>query len=151
MNISELFIKRPVMTTLLMLWLVLMSSFSYKSLPVSALPKIEFPVIQVSAKLAGASPEVMAKAVSLPLEQKFSAIPGLENMTSINAQGITRLTLEFGLSVDLNSAAQDVSTAISSAQSSLPTTMTTTPTFKKVNPSEQPIIILAMSSDSMPI
>ncbi|MEI6188222.1 MAG: efflux RND transporter permease subunit, partial [Alphaproteobacteria bacterium] len=120
-------------------------------MPVSALPKIEFPVIQVSAKLAGASPEVMAKAVSLPLEQKFSAIPGLENMTSINAQGITRLTLEFGLSVDLNSAAQDVSTAISSAQSSLPATMTTTPTFKKVNPSEQPIIILAMSSDSMPI
>lgn len=151
MNISELFIKRPVMTTLLMLWLVLMSSFSYKFLPVSALPKIEFPVIQVSAKLAGASPEVMAKAVSLPLEQKFSAIPGLENMTSINAQGITKLTLEFGLNVDLNSAAQDVSTAISSAQSSLPTTMTTTPTFKKVNPSEQPIIILAMSSDSMPI
>jgi HAE1 family hydrophobic/amphiphilic exporter-1 len=151
MNISELFIKRPVMTTLLMLWLVLMSSFSYKFLPVSALPKIDFPVIQVSAKLAGASPEVMAKAVSLPLEQKFSAIPGLENMTSINAQGITKLTLEFGLNVDLNSAAQDVSTAISSAQSSLPTTMTTTPTFKKVNPSEQPIIILAMSSDSMPI
>ncbi len=151
MNISELFIKRPVMTTLLMLWLVLMSSFSYKALPVSALPKIEFPVIQVSARLDGASPEVMAKAVSLPLEQKFSAIPGLENMNSINAQGITRLTLEFGLSVDLNSAAQDVSTAISSAQSSLPTTMTTSPTFKKVNPSEQPIIILAMSSDSMPI
>lgn len=151
MNISEIFIKRPVMTTLLMIWLVLMSGFAYKSLPVSALPKIEFPVIQVTARLSGAGPEVMAKAVSLPLEQKFSAIPGLENMTSINAQGITRLTLEFGLNVDLNAAAQDVSTAISSAQSVLPITMTTAPSFKKVNPSEQPIIILAMSSDSMPI
>ena len=82
MNISALFIKRPVMTTLLMVWLVLMSCFAYRALPVSALPKIEFPVIQVSAKLSGASPETMAQAVSLPLEQKFSAIAGLDAMTS---------------------------------------------------------------------
>lgn len=151
MNISALFIKRPVMTTLLMIWLVLMSCFAYKSLPVSALPKIEFPVIQVSAKLSGASPQTMAQAVSLPLEQRFSAIAGLDSMTSLNAQGVTQITLQFGLDVDLNSASQDVSAAISTAQANLPNNMTSLPTFKKLNPSEQPIIILAMSSDSMPI
>ncbi len=151
MNLSEVFIKRPVMTTLLMVWLVLMSLFAYKALPVSALPRIEFPVIQVSAKLAGASPQTMAQAVSLPLEQKFSAIPGLDTMTSTNAEGVTQLILQFGLDVDLNAAAQDVSTAISSAQANLPATMTSLPSFKKVNPSEQPIIILSMNSDSMPI
>jgi HAE1 family hydrophobic/amphiphilic exporter-1 len=151
MNISALFIKRPVMTTLLMVWLVLMSCFAYRALPVGALPKIEFPVIQVSAKLSGASPETMAQAVSLPLEQKFSAIAGLDAMTSSNAQGITQITLQFGLDIDLNSAAQDVSSAISTAQANLPSNMTALPTFKKLNPSEQPIIILAMNSDSMPI
>ena len=151
MNISALFIKRPVMTTLLMVWLVLMSCFAYRALPVGAVPKIEFPVIQVSAKLSGASPETMAQAVSLPLEQKFSAIAGLDAMTSSNAQGITQITLQFGLDIDLNSAAQDVSSAISTAQANLPSNMTALPTFKKLNPSEQPIIILAMNSDSMPI
>ncbi len=151
MNISALFIKRPVMTTLLMVWLVLMSCFAYKSLPVSALPKVEFPVIQVTAKLSGASPQTMAQAVSLPLEQRFSAIAGLDTMTSVNGQGVTQITLQFGLNIDLNSAAQDVSAAISTAQANLPNTMTSLPTFKKLNPSEQPIIILAMNSESMPI
>ncbi len=151
MNFSALFIKRPVMTTLLMVWLVLMSCFAYQALPVSALPKIEFPVIQVTANLAGAGPQVMAKAVSLPLEQKFSSIPGLETMTSANALGITNLTLQFGLNVDLGAAAQDVSAAIASASANLPTAMSALPTFKKVNPSEQPIMILSMNSDSMPI
>ena len=124
---------------------------AYKSLPVSALPKIEFPVIQVTANLSGASPETMAKAVSTPLEQRFSSIAGLESMTSISAQGVTRITLQFGLETDLNTVSQDVNTAISTAQSSLPNTMTNLPTFKKLNPSEQPIIMLTMSSDSMPI
>jgi HAE1 family hydrophobic/amphiphilic exporter-1 len=151
MNISVIFIKRPVMTSLLMLCLVLMSLMAYKALPVSALPKIEFPVIQVTANLSGASPETMAKAVSMPLEQGFSAIAGLDTMTSVNAQGVTRITLQFGLETDLNTVSQDVNTAISTAQSSLPNTMTNLPTFKKLNPSEQPIIILTMNSDSIPI
>lgn len=151
MNISEIFIKRPVMTTLLTLWLVLMSLMAYKVLPVSALPKIEFPVIQVTANLSGASPETMAKAVSMPLEQRFSSIPGLDTMTSVNAQGVTQVLLQFNLETDLNTAAQDVNTAISTAQSALPNTMTNLPTFKKLNPSEQPIIFITMNSDSMPI
>src|SRR3989338_3852157 len=151
MNISEIFIKRPVMTTLLTLWLVLMSLMAYKVLPVSALHKIEFPVIQVTANLSGASPETMAKAVSMPLEQRFSSIPGLDTMTSVNAQGVTQVLLQFNLETDLNTAAQYVNTAISTAQSALPNTMTNLPTFKKLNPSEQPIIFITMNSDSMPI
>lgn len=151
MNISEIFIKRPVMTTLLVTWLVLVSLMAYKSMPVSALPKIEFPVIQVTANLPGASPETMAQAVSMPLEQRFSSISGLDTMTSTNAQGVTQIVLQFSLETDLNTAAQDVNTAISTAQSFLPNTMTNLPTFKKLNPSEQPIIFISMNSDSMPI
>ncbi|MDP3371882.1 MAG: efflux RND transporter permease subunit [Candidatus Paracaedibacteraceae bacterium] len=151
MNISEIFIKRPIMTTLLMVWIVLMSTFAYQKLPVNALPRVEFPVIVVTASLPGASAETMAQAVSLPLEQQFSAIPGLDVMTSSSAQETTQITLQFNLDVNINTAAQDVGTSISTAQRKLPTTMVAPPTFKKINPSEQPVIILALRSDTMPI
>lgn len=151
MNVSEIFIKRPIMTTLLMLWIVLMSIFAYQKLPVNALPRVEFPVIVVTASLPGASAQTMAQAVSLPLEQQFSTIPGIDVITSSNAQETTQITLQFNLDVNINVAAQDVGASISTAQSKLPTTMVTPPTFKKVNPSEQPILILAIRSDTMPI
>ncbi len=139
------------MTTLLMVWLVLTSIFAYQKLPVNALPRVEFPVIVVTAGLPGASAETMAQAVSLPLEQQFSTIPGLDVMTSTSAQETAQITLQFNLNTDLNAAAQDVGTSISGAQSRLPAEMTTAPSFKKVNPSEQPIIVLAVRSDSMPL
>lgn len=151
MNFSEIFIKRPVMTTLLMVWLVLMSIFAYQKLPVNALPNVEFPTIVVTANLSGASAETMAQAVALPLEQQFSTIPGLDVMTSTSAQETTQITLQFNLNININTAAQDVGTAISAAQSKLPTTMTTAPSFKKVNPSEQPVIIIAIQTDTMPM
>lgn len=151
MNFSEIFIKRPVMTTLLMTWLVLMSIFAYDKLPVNALPNVEFPTIVVTANLSGASAETMAQAVALPLEQQFSTIPGLDVMTSTSAQEVTQITLQFNLNVKINTAAQDVGTAISAAQSKLPTTMTTAPSFKKVNPSEQPVIIISLQTDTMPM
>jgi HAE1 family hydrophobic/amphiphilic exporter-1 len=139
------------MTTLLMVWLVLTSIFAYQKLPVNALPRVEFPVIVVTASLPGASAETMAQAVSLPLEQQFSTIPGLDVMTSTSAQETAQITLQFNLNTDLNAAAQDVGTSISGAQSRLPAEMITAPSFKKVNPSEQPIIVLAVRSDSMPL
>jgi HAE1 family hydrophobic/amphiphilic exporter-1 len=151
MNVSALFIKRPVMTTLLMVWLVLMSVFAYQKLPVNALPSVEFPTIVVTASLSGASAETMAQAVALPLEQQFSTIPGLDVMTSTSAQEVSQITLQFNLDVKINTAAQDVGTAISVAQKKLPITMTTPPSFKKVNPSEQPVIIIALRTDTMPI
>ena len=151
MNVSALFIRRPVMTTLLMVWLVLMSILAYQKLPVNALPSVEFPTIVVTANLSGASAETMSQAVALPLEQQFSTIPGLDVMTSNSAQEVTQITLQFNLDVKINTAAQDVGTAISAAQSKLPATMTTAPSFKKVNPSEQPVIIIALRTDTMPI
>lgn len=151
MNVSAIFIKRPVMTTLLMVWLVLMSIFAYQKLPVNALPSVEFPTIVVTANLSGASAETMAHAVSLPLEQQFSTIPGLDVVTSSSAQEVSRITLQFNLNVKIDTAAQDVSTAIAAAQKRLPVTMTTMPSFKKVNPSEQPVVIIALRTDTMPI
>lgn len=151
MNISRLFILRPVMTTLLTLWVVMLGLFGYWQLPVSALPKIEFPVIQVTANLPGANPETMAQSVALLLEQQFSSIPGLDTMTSSSAQGISQITLQFSLNVNLNAAAQDVGTAISTAQSNLPPQMTNLPTYKKINPAEQPIIFLALTSPTLPL
>jgi HAE1 family hydrophobic/amphiphilic exporter-1 len=113
MNISRIFILRPVMTTLVTLWVIMAGMFGFWNLPISALPKIEFPVIQVRASLPGANPVTMAQAVALPLEQQFSSIPGLEAMTSTSAQGTSLITLQFALDVNINAAAQDVGTAIS--------------------------------------
>ncbi|MBY0462390.1 MAG: efflux RND transporter permease subunit, partial [Alphaproteobacteria bacterium] len=139
------------MTTLITVWVVMAGMFGFWNLPISALPKIEFPVIQVRASLPGANPVTMAQAVALPLEQQFSSIPGLEAMTSTSAQGTSLITLQFALDVNINAAAQDVGTSISTAQVNLPPNMPSLPTYKKVNPAEQPIIFLAITSPTLPL
>ncbi|MBY0281952.1 MAG: efflux RND transporter permease subunit [Alphaproteobacteria bacterium] len=139
------------MTTLVTLWIVMAGMFGFWNLPISALPKIEFPVIQVTASLPGANPVTMAQAVALPLEQQFSSISGLEAMTSTSAQGTSLITLQFALDVNINAAAQDVGTAISTAQVNLPPNMPSLPIYKKVNPAEQPIIFLAVTSPTLPL
>jgi HAE1 family hydrophobic/amphiphilic exporter-1 len=151
MNISRKFIEYPVMTTLLMVACVIFGAFGYASLPVSELPTIDFPTIQVQASLPGADPETMASAVAAPLENAFSNIQGIDSMTSASNQGSTSITLQFALDRNIDGAASDVQTAIASAQSQLPPTMPNPPTFYKVNPTEQPIIFLVLSSKTIPL
>ncbi len=151
MNISEFCIRRPVFTTLLMMALVVSGIAGYKSLPVSALPRVDFPTIQVSANLPGASPETMAASVATPLERQFSTIAGITSMTSSSFLGSTQIALQFDLDRDIDGAALDVQTAISATLRQLPPEMTTPPSFKKVNPADQPILFIAVSSDSLPI
>ena len=151
MNISEPFIRKLVMTTLLMAALIIFGVFGYVTLPVSELPNVDFPTIVVSASLPGADPETMASAVASPLESQFSTIPGVAQMTSQNTQGSTSVTLQFNLDRDIDAAAQDVNAAISAAQHLLPPNMPIPPTLRKVNPADSPIIYLAMHSDAMPL
>src|SRR3974390_3307158 len=149
MNIPELFIRRPGMTTLGMCGLLLFRLISYRYLPVSDLPNVDFPTIQVSASLPGASPETMAAAVATPLERQFSTIAGLDNMTSSSALGGTAITLQFALGRSLDGAALDVQAAITAAGSQLPPGMPTPPTFQKVNPADQPILYVSLSSPTL--
>ncbi|UBF30036.1 efflux RND transporter permease subunit (plasmid) [Kovacikia minuta CCNUW1] len=151
MNLSELFIRRPVMTTLVMLGVLIFGIGSYRSLPVSDLPNVDFPTIQVSANLAGASPETMASSVATPLEQQFSSIAGITSMTSTSALGSSQITLQFDLNRNIDGAAQDVQAAISKASRQLPTTMTTPPSYRKVNPADQPIFYISLNSDVLPL
>lgn len=151
MNISELFIRRPVMTTLVMLSILLFGITGYRLLPVNDLPNVDFPTIAVSASLPGASPETMASAVALPLEKQFSTIAGIDSMTSSSVLGSTSITLQFSLSRDLDAAAQDVQSAISVAQGQLPQNMPTPPSYRKVNPADQPILYLALTSPTLPL
>jgi HAE1 family hydrophobic/amphiphilic exporter-1 len=151
MNVPELFIKRPVMTTLVMAGILLFGIMAYRLLPVSELPNVDFPTIQVSASLPGSSPETMSSSVATPLEREFSTIAGLDSMTSTSALGNTRITLQFTLDRDIDAAAQDVQTAISKAQRLLPADMTTPPSFRKVNPADQPILYLGLSSTILPL
>src|SRR5512137_1461094 len=136
MNITEIFIRRPVMTTLLMLGILIFGVVGYRTLPVSDLPNVDFPTIQVSASLPGASPEMMAASVATPLERQFSAIPGVDSMTSTNSLGMTSITIQFTLDRDLDAAAQDVQTAIGAAQRKLPPGMPSPPNSRKVNPAD---------------
>ncbi|PYQ01751.1 MAG: acriflavine resistance protein B, partial [Acidobacteria bacterium] len=149
MNVAELFIRRPVATTLVMLAILAAGIGGYGLLPVSDLPNVDFPTLSVSASLPGASPETMAAAVATPLEKQFSAIAGLDSMTSTNALGITQITLQFTLSRDIDAAAQDVQAAIAKAASQLPPGMPTPPSYQKVNPADQPILFLALSSPTV--
>src|SRR5438128_5628551 len=149
MSISELFIKRPVMTTLVMAGILVFGLMAYRLLPVSDLPNVDFPTIAVSASLPGASPETMASAVATPLEKQFSTIAGLDSMTSTNALGVSQITLQFALSRDIDAAAQDVQAAIAKSASQLPPGMPTPPSYQKVNPADQPILFLALSSPAM--
>jgi HAE1 family hydrophobic/amphiphilic exporter-1 len=150
-NITELFIRRPVMTTLIMIGIVLFGISAYRSLPVSDLPNVDFPTLQVNAALPGANPETMASAVATPLERQFSTIAGLDSMTSTSALGTTSITLQFALDRSLDGAAQDVQAAITTAGSQMPPGMPTPPNFKKVNPADSAIMYLAMYSSALPL
>jgi len=151
MNIASIFIKRPVMTTLVMLAILLFGIMAYRQLPVSDLPNVDFPTIQVSASLPGASPETMASAVATPLERQFSTISGLDSMTSASYLGSTSITLQFNLSRNIDAAAQDVASAIAAAARQLPPNMPAPPSYNKVNPADQPVFFLALTSDTMPL
>lgn len=151
MNIPELFIRRPIMTTLVMMAILVFGIAAYRLLPVSDLPNVDFPTIQVTASLPGASPETMASAVATPLERQFSTIAGLDSMTSTNALGNTRITLQFNLSRNIDAAGQDVQAMIAKAGKQLPQNMPVPPTYSKVNPADQPVIYLALSSPTLPI
>ncbi|MCJ7603131.1 MAG: efflux RND transporter permease subunit [Desulfobulbaceae bacterium] len=151
MNIPELFIRRPVMTTLIMLGILVFGIMSYGLLPVSELPSVDFPTIQVTAGLPGASPETMASSVATPLERQFSTIAGVDSMTSTSGQGVTNVTLQFSLDRDIDGAALDVQTAISKALKLLPAEMPSPPSYSKVNPADSPIFYVALSSDILPL
>ncbi len=151
MSLPELCIRRPVMTTLMMVALLIFGIIGYRALPVSELPAVDFPTISVSASLPGASPETMAAAVATPLEGQFSTIAGLDSMTSTSAQGSTTITLQFALDRNIDAAAQDVQSAIAAAQRKLPPNMPAPPSFRKVNPADSPIFYIAMSSPTLPL
>ena len=151
MNIAEPFIRRPVMTTLVMGAILLFGILGYRALAVSDLPNVDYPTIQVSASLPGASPDTMASAVATPLEKQFSTIAGIDSMTSTSQLGASQITLQFTLSRSIDGAAQDVQAAIARAQPQLPPNMPTPPTYNKVNPADQPILYLAMGSKTLPL
>ena len=151
MNLSEPFIRRPVMTVLVMAGILIFGIAAYRLLPVSTLPNIDFPTIQVSAQLPGASPETMASAVATPLEKQFSTIAGIDQMTSVSGQGTTQITIQFSLERDIDAAAQDVNSAIASAARQLPATMPAPPSFRKFNPADFAVFYLALTSETMPL
>ncbi|HEX4893877.1 MAG TPA: efflux RND transporter permease subunit, partial [Hyphomicrobiaceae bacterium] len=150
MNISELCIRRPVMTILLMASLALGGFFGYRQLPIAAIPRIDVPTIEVSATYPGASPDTMAVSVAAPLERQFATIAGITNITSSSTEGSTRITLEFELSRNIDAAALDTQSAISVAASRLPTDLPAPPTFRKVNPADSPVIFIALTSSTAP-
>jgi HAE1 family hydrophobic/amphiphilic exporter-1 len=148
---SELFIQRPITTTLIMAGIVLFGFIGYRALPVSDLPNVDYPTIQVTAELPGGSPETMASSVATPLERQFSTIAGLNTVSSTSTLGNTQITLQFDLSRNIDAAAQDVQTAISASSRQLPPGMPSQPTLKKVNPADQPIVYLMVSSQTLPL
>jgi len=151
MNLPELCIRRPVMTTLLSAALCVFGVMAYRLLPVSDLPNVDFPTVQVSANLPGATPETMASAVATPLEQQFSTIAGIDSMTSTSTIGSTQITLQFTLDRNIDAAAQDVQAAIAAVQRRLPTDMPAPPSYRKTNPADQPVLYLALSSPTLPL
>ena len=151
MTVPELCIARPVMTTLVMAALLVFGGLAYRELPVNDLPTVDFPTISVSVGLPGASPETMAASVATPLEKQFSTIAGLDSMISSSSLGSTSITLQFGMERDLEAAALDVQSAISAAQRSLPPTLPAPPTFRKSNPADSPVLLLALRSPTLPL
>jgi HAE1 family hydrophobic/amphiphilic exporter-1 len=149
MNLSKVFIERPVMTTLLMAALVIFGCYGYTTLPVSDLPNFDFPTITVSASLPGADPETMASSVASPLENQFTTINGIDQMTSSSSQGNTQITLQFSLNRNIDGAAQDVQAAISAATRQLPRSLPQPPTFRKANPADLPIMFIALTSKTI--
>jgi len=151
MNIAALFVRRPVMTLLLMLCIVIFGIVGYRLLPVNALPNVDFPTIQVSAQLPGASPDTMASAVATPLEKQFSTIAGIDSMTSTSTSGSTSITMQFSLDRNIDAAAQDVQSAIAAAARQLPSSLPTPPTLRKVNPADFSILLMALTSETQPL
>ena len=151
MNLSRLFIERPVMTVLVCFAILLFGVIAFRVLPVAALPSVDYPTIEVSAALPGASPETMAATVATPLEREFSTIAGIQSMNSVNSQSSTQITVQFDLSRNIDAAAQDIQAHIASAGGHLPTTMPRPPSYQKVNPAEQPILYMSLSSDTLPL
>ncbi|MBI5248158.1 MAG: efflux RND transporter permease subunit [Desulfomonile tiedjei] len=151
MSATELFIRRPVMTTTIMVAMIFFGVIGYVNLPVSALPQVDFPTISVSASLPGADPETMASSVATPLEKQFSSIEGLRTMNSSSSQGRTTINLQFDLARKIDAAAMDVQACISKASGLLPPNMPSPPTFSKVNPAERPIFYMVLHSDAMPL
>jgi hydrophobic/amphiphilic exporter-1 (mainly G- bacteria), HAE1 family len=151
MNLSELYIRRPIMTTLVMIGILIFGWMSYQLLPISYLPNVDYPTIQVSASRPGANPENMAAAVARPLEKQFSSIAGLDSLSSTSTLGKTQLTLQFNLSRNIDDAAQDVEAAISASSGQVPNDLPNPPTYSKVNPADQPILYLYLKSPTLPL
>jgi multidrug efflux pump subunit AcrB len=150
-NISAPFIHRPIATSLLMIGLLLCGLLSYRLMPVAALPNVDYPTISISAQLPGADPQTMASSVATPLEQQLSQTPGLAQLTSSSALGFVQLTAQFDLSRTVDSAAVDVLAAINAASPYLPANIPYPPTIRKVNPADTPVILLALTSDTLPL
>ncbi len=151
MTLSELCIRRPVLTTLITASFIVFGAFAYRLLPVSALPRVDFPTIEITASLPGASPETMAASVASPIERQLSTIAGISAITSSSSLGSTRITIQFDLNRDIDAAALDVQTALTIAQRRLPIEMTTPPSFRKVNPGDFPILFIANVSSTLPL
>src|SRR4051812_40470001 len=151
MNVSEIFIRRPIATSLLMAGVILLGLLGYRLLPISSLPTVDFPTIQVVTRYPGASPEVMTTAVTTPLETQFAQISGLTSMNSTSSFGVSTITMQFNLNRDIDVAAQDVQAAINVARGYLPSDLPNLPVYNKVNPADTPILTLAIHSDSLPI
>src|SRR5450432_92871 len=151
MNISRIFIERPVMTVLVVFAILLFGTIAFRALPVAALPSVDYPTILVNASVPGASPETMASSVATPLEREFSTIAGIQTMNSTNSLGTTSITVQFTLDRKIDAAAQDLQAAIARAGGRLPTSMPRPPSYQKVNPAEQPVLYLAIDSDTLPL
>ncbi|MFP5410718.1 MAG: efflux RND transporter permease subunit, partial [Gammaproteobacteria bacterium] len=150
MNLSRLFIQRPVATLMLVLAMALSGLLAYLQLPVNDLPQVDFPTLRVSASLPGANPETMGNTVATPLERQLATVAGIESMSSQSGQGSTNITLQFELSRDIDAAAQDVQTALAQAARSLPQGMDP-PQLRKINPADSPILYLALSAERLPL
>jgi HAE1 family hydrophobic/amphiphilic exporter-1 len=151
MNLPEACIRRPVMTTLLMATFLIFGLFAFKQLPVAALPRVDFPTINVSARMPGASPETMASSIAAPLEREFASISGITSMSSVSQQGSTSITLQFDLNRNIDGAALDVQAALSATARRLPPELPTPPSFRKVNPADTPILFMVLTSATKPL
>src|SRR5919206_201662 len=151
MNLSEACIRRPVMTTLITVSIIVFGIFAYKLLPVAALPRVDFPTISITATLPGASPETMAASVASPIERQLSTIAGISSMVSSSSLGTSQITVQFDLNRSIDAAALDVQTALTVAQRRLPVEMTTPPSFRKVNPGDFPILFISLTSQTLPL
>src|SRR5205823_1083955 len=151
MNVSETCIRRPVLTTLITAALIVFGAFAYRLLPVAALPTVDFPTINITATLPGASAETMAASVASPIERQLSTIAGITSMTSSSSLGTTSITIQFDLNRDIDGAALDVQVALSVAARRLPIEMTTPPFFRKVNPGDSPVLFISLNSQTLPL